>query len=77
MSPTALNAPDHHDSFTLPAAQLPGTRGNNAVHATARRSPEGGLIQVDSGDTVYEEEGIRAKFTDRGAEVTSELFSLS
>ena len=69
MSPTALEAPGHHDSFSLPS-----TGGNNGVkvHPSARRSPEGGLIKVESDDVVYEGDEIRAKFTDRGASVTSE-----
>ncbi|WVQ79083.1 hypothetical protein IAT38_001177 [Cryptococcus sp. DSM 104549] len=64
MSPTALDAaPGHHDSFSLPA------QDQSKVHPSARRTPEGGLIKVESEATVYEEGGIRAKFTDRGAEV--------
>jgi hypothetical protein len=67
MSPTAVGStPGHLDSFTLPS------QGEVKVHATAKRSPEGGLIQVESESTVYEEDGIRAKFVDRGAAVTSE-----
>ena len=42
------------------------------VHPSARRSPEGGLIEVQGDDVVYEQEGVRARFTDRGAHVTSE-----
>jgi myo-inositol-1-phosphate synthase len=69
MSPTALEAPGHHDSFSLPVTrELNGTK----VHPSARRSPEGGLIKVESEDVVYEGDEIRAKFTDRGAAVTSE-----
>ncbi|GFZ42540.1 Inositol-3-phosphate synthase [Saitozyma sp. JCM 24511] len=65
MSPTAVGSTNGHlDSFTLPA------QGEVKVHATAKRSPEGGLIQVESESTVYEEDGIRAKFVDRGAAVT-------
>ncbi|ODN76595.1 hypothetical protein L202_05252 [Cryptococcus amylolentus CBS 6039] len=63
MSPTAIDAPTHHDSFTLPAQQ------DSKVHPSARRTPEGGLIKVDSDSTIYENDGIKAKFTDRGAEV--------
>lgn len=67
MSPTALEAPGHHDSFSLPATEVNGVK----VHPSARRSPEGGLIKVESEDVVYEGDEIRAKFTDRGAAVTS------
>lgn len=67
MSPTALEAPGHHDSFSLPREVK-----DVKVHASARRSPEGGLIKVESEDVVYDEGEIRAKFTDRGAAVTSE-----
>ncbi|WVN90757.1 uncharacterized protein L203_106000 [Cryptococcus depauperatus CBS 7841] len=63
MSPTALDILGHYDSFTLPP------RDQAKIHPSARRTPEGGLIKVDSESTVYEDEGIRAKFTDRGAEV--------
>lgn len=66
MSPTALEAPGHHDSFSLPKEVK-----EVKVHPSARRSPEGGLIKVESEDVVYEEGEIRAKFTDRGAAVTS------
>jgi myo-inositol-1-phosphate synthase len=72
MSPTAINVPGHHDSFALPA-QNNGAAVSAPVHASARRAPEGGLIKVEGDDVVYEAEGVRAKFTDRGADVTSEL----
>lgn len=65
MSPTALDAPGHHDSFALPVNDV-------KVHSSAKRSPEGGLITVESDDIVYESGEIRAKYTDRGAHVTSE-----
>lgn len=69
MSPTAINVPGHHDSFALPI-----TESHQApVHASARRAPEGGLIKVQGDDVSYEAEGVRAKFTDRGANVTSEF----
>lgn len=67
MSPTALEAPGHHDSFSLPNQEVNGTK----VHPSAKRSLEGGLIKVESEDVVYEGDEIRAKFTDRGAAVTS------
>lgn len=63
MSPTALNARGHHDSFSLPA------QDQSQIHPSARRAPEGGLIKVESDSTVYEADGIKAKFTDRGASV--------
>ncbi|WVO20204.1 uncharacterized protein IAS62_001497 [Cryptococcus decagattii] len=63
MSPTALNARGHYDSFSLPA------QDQSQVHPSARRAPEGGLIKVESDSTVYEADGIKAKFTDRGASV--------
>jgi myo-inositol-1-phosphate synthase len=71
MSPTALDVPGHHDSFSLP-------RGGDdvKVHSSAKRSPEGGLIKVESEDVVYDESEIRAKYTDRGAHVTSTSLSL-
>jgi len=71
MSPTALAVEGHHDSFTLPSSQV--IRGDGKVHTSAKRSPEGGLIKVEGEGTSYEEEGIRAKFTDRGAHVSSQL----
>lgn len=77
MSPTALDAPEHHDSFTLPSGSAQPAASNDDVHASARRSPAGGLIKVDSEDTVYDEEGITSRFTDRGAEVTSEFEGVS
>lgn len=43
------------------------------VHPSAARAPEGGVFRVESEDTKYEEEGIRARFVDRGAEVTRKL----
>ncbi|KAK1927564.1 putative inositol-3-phosphate synthase [Papiliotrema laurentii] len=67
MSPTAINAPGHHDSFALPSAQA---EEQASVHPSARRGPEGGLIKVEGDDVAYEAEGVRAKFTDRGASVT-------
>jgi hypothetical protein len=69
MSPTALDAPGHHDSFSLPR----GGGEQVKVHSSAKRSPEGGLITVESDDVVYDESEIRAKYTDRGAHVTSEF----
>lgn len=60
--------PGHHDSFSLPA----NGGGQAKVHPSAKRSPDGGLIKVESDDTTYEAEGIKAKFTDRGATVTSQ-----
>jgi myo-inositol-1-phosphate synthase len=65
MSPTALDVPGHHDSFALPQVN------DVKVHSSAKRSPEGGLITVESDDVVYESGEIRAKYTDRGAHVTS------
>ena len=65
MSPTAMNAPGHHDSFALPDGV------DASVHPSARRSPEGGLIKVESDHVAYDGEGIKASFTDRGAKVTS------
>ncbi|EIW66538.1 myo-inositol-1-phosphate synthase [Tremella mesenterica] len=63
MSPTAIDpTPGHHNSFALPNA-------TPKVHASAKRTPEGGLLKVDSPDTVYTAEGIKAKFIDRGANV--------
>lgn len=64
MAPTALHTNGHHDSFTLPPVS------EIKVHPSARRAPEGGLIKVEGESTVYDSEGIKAKFTDRGAEVT-------
>lgn len=71
MPPTALDpkvVSGHHDSFTLPESAKAGVK----VHPSAARAPEGGLFKVEGEDTAYEEEGIRAKFVDRGAEVTRE-----
>jgi myo-inositol-1-phosphate synthase len=58
----------HHDSFTLPQGKV-----EVDVHPSAARAPEGGVFRVESEDTKYEETGIRAKFVDRGAEVTRKL----
>lgn len=66
MSPIALNdyvADGHANGNGNAHAQV-------KVHPSAKRTPEGGLIQVDSPDTVYEAEGIKSRFTDRGASVT-------
>lgn len=43
------------------------------VHATARRTPEGGLLKVESEGTVYDDAKgeIRARFTDKGVACTS------
>jgi len=68
MSPTALAANGHHDSFSLPN----GSVDQSKVHPSARRSPAGGLIKVESDSTVYVDGGIKARFTDRGADVVSE-----
>lgn len=69
MSPTALDARGHNDSFSLPA------QDQSEVHPSARRTPEGGLIKVESDSTVYEADGIKAKFTDRGASVISRFMA--
>ena len=67
MAPTALHVNGHHDSFSVPNGAA-----NIAVHPSARRAPAGGLIRVESDNTVYEDEGIKARYTDRGAAVVSE-----
>jgi myo-inositol-1-phosphate synthase len=76
MAPIATNT-TNGDSFasTRTAAPTNGFASGVAVHATARRSPPGGLIQVDGNQTVYDEVNgeIRSRFVDRGAEVTSEF----
>lgn len=62
MSPTALNNSNgHHDSFTLPPQ-------DRKVHPSARRAPAD-IIKVESDSTSYTPEGIKSKFTDRGANV--------
>ncbi len=67
MSRTAVGpTPGHHDSF----ATFNGGY-DVKVHASAKRSPDGGLIMVEGEGTVYDEDGIRARYMDRGAEVTS------
>lgn len=76
MSPTALDPKvidGHHDSFTLPNVKEGEEKGRE-VHPSAARAPEGGIFKVESEDTKYEEEGIRARFVDRGAEVTRKLY---
>lgn len=66
MSPTALNNSNgHHDSFTLPPNQ------ERKVHPSAARAPAD-LIKVDSDSTEYTPEGIKSKFTDRGATVVKD-----
>ena len=83
MSPTAVNMPGHHDSFSLPSANANGNGHANSngnghvdarpVHATAKRGPEGGSVRVEAAGVRYEQDGIKAEFTDRGASVTREL----
>lgn len=68
MSPAALHVNGHHDSFTVPN----GSVNQAKVHPSARRAPAGGLIKVESENTVYEDGGIKARYTDRGADVVSE-----
>ena len=71
MPPAAVGlTPGHHDSFSLPQ------RVDDDVHPSATRGPSGGLIKVESESTVYGDDVISARFTDRGAEVTSECFPL-
>lgn len=72
MSPIALNnsTNGHNDSFVAPASAR--AANNTKVHPSARRAPEGGLIKVDSENTVYEDGGIKAKYTDRGANVVKD-----
>lgn len=66
MSPTAINNSNgHHDSFTLPPSQ------ERKVHPSAARAPAD-LIKVESDSTTYTPEGIKARFTDRGAAVTKD-----
>ena len=74
-----MSPPGHHDSFSLPEGVTGAPTGvghvdasQGQVHASAQRSPEGGLIKVEGDGVVYEPEGIKAKFTDRGAHVTRE-----
>lgn len=68
MSPTALAANGHYDSFSVPTGKV----DQSNVHPSARRTPADGLIKVESDSTVYVDGGIKAKFTDRGANVVSE-----
>lgn len=70
MAPVALdpnNSVNGHDSFSLPATQ------EKMVHASARYTPKGGAFKVQADGTTYEEDGIRAKYVDRGSEVTREF----
>ena len=88
MSPTVVDTPGHHDSFSHPSGNGNGhanglTNGDDQghvdqrpVHATAKRGPEGGAIRVDAAGVTYEQDGIKAEFTDRGASVTRELCCL-
>ena len=72
MSPSVVGPTSgHHDSVILP-----GGNGGDKAHASTKRSPEGGLIRVQSEGTAYEEDGIRARFTDKGAEVTSDFIPM-
>jgi myo-inositol-1-phosphate synthase len=82
MAPIALDPATQqgHDSFT-PAA-LRGVNGSNgvndkegSVHASARRTPEGGAFTVQAEGTKYDEEGIKARYVDRGSAVTRTSFS--
>ncbi|BEJ16030.1 hypothetical protein CspHIS471_0506350 [Cutaneotrichosporon sp. HIS471] len=68
MSPAALHINGHHDSFSVPN----GTVNQAKVHPSARRAPAGGLIKVDSDNTLYEDGGIKARYTDRGADVVKD-----
>jgi myo-inositol-1-phosphate synthase len=68
MSPAALHINGHHDSFSVPN----GSANQANVHPSARRAPAGGLIKVDSDNTVYEDGGIKARYTDRGADVVKD-----
>ncbi|GMK55325.1 hypothetical protein CspeluHIS016_0203810 [Cutaneotrichosporon spelunceum] len=68
MSPAALHINGHHDSFSVPNGSVSQVK----VHPSARRAPAGGLIKVDSDNTLYEDGGIKARYTDRGADVVKD-----
>ncbi len=75
MSPIATHT--QGDSFTPTTnggAATAVSTGDVNVHATARRSPPGGLFKVEGEQTKYDDAKgeIRSRFVDRGAEVTSE-----
>lgn len=80
MAPTALDPKvqnGHHDSFTLPTSaqqQQPPQQqeGKAKVHASARYTPDGGAFTVQAEGTRYGEEGVKAKYVDRGSAVTRE-----
>ncbi|GHJ86468.1 hypothetical protein NliqN6_2870 [Naganishia liquefaciens] len=78
MSPIALNSTytgtgNGNNSFGSPNLQpTVDAPPFTDVHATARRTPEGGLIKVESEGTVYDDARgeIRARFTDKGVACT-------
>jgi hypothetical protein len=80
MSPIALNSTytgtgNGNNSFGSPNLQPTVDAPPFVdVHATARRTPEGGLLKVESEGTVYDDAKgeIRARFTDKGVACTSE-----
>lgn len=75
MAPIALNPAEQsgHDSFA-PITQAQGKGKAGGVHASARRTPEGGAFKVQAESTKYEQEGIKARFVDRGSAVTRMSF---
>ena len=78
MAPIALEPAEQngHDSFA-PVTRAQGKGKVEGVHASARRTPEGGAFKVQAESTKYEEEGIKARFVDRGSAVTRRSFHLS
>ena len=76
MAPIALDPASQrqagNDSFAAPN----GGDNNNKdtkLHASARRTPEGGAFTVQAEGVRYDEEGIRARYVDRGSAVTRTL----
>ena len=73
MAPIALDPKyqSGNDSFApAPVGNGNGHANDGQVHASARRTPDGGAFTVQADGTRYDEDGIRARYVDRGDTVT-------
>lgn len=74
MAPIALDPASQrqagNDSFAAPNSGNNNNNKDTKVHASARRTPEGGAFTVQAEGVRYDEEGIRARYVDRGSAVT-------
>lgn len=77
MAPIALDPASQrqagNDSFAAPNSGNNDNNKDTKVHASARRTPEGGAFTVQAEGVRYDEEGIRARYVDRGSAVTRTL----